>query len=482
MLVLLMIVSVVSCGNADTPDTQTGNADTTDAVSAEETTEETKESEPYTGVFKAGFGRVDISPTVPFNGFTTVLDPIYTTCVAVFDGKNTALIFTVDVKNIGRDYCEASKKRINSATGVPVTNIIISATHNHSMIGVGDSSDTATTRWNGALHNNMIKAAKEAIADLSDAEVHVGTGKTTGLAFVRRYIHEDGSFSGINMIKRSSTPVVKYESEADDSLGLIRFVRADKKDIVMANWQAHLAHAVGVNPQAITADLAHHARKTVEGGDDDVLLAYYQGASGNINLTVKVPKSGKYDGNYIRVGEELGKIILNTLKDGMSKVEAGTIYTRKENCEMPYRTVDPDRLAKAKEVVAAGAAGSTAYNSLLEKYGFQSNYEVERLITLEPHQGEISTQIIGGVAFGDIAFVAVPYEMFDTNGMEVKNGSPYKKTFVITCAGGGVGYVPSALAVKNGGYEVVATNFEFGTAEKVVGQLLEMLNKLNEKK
>ena len=54
-------------------------------------------------------------------------------------------------------------------------------------------------------------------------------------------------------------------------------------------------------------------------------------------------------------------------------------------------------------------------------------------------------------------------------------------TFVLTCAGGAGGYVPAAGAVPHGGYEVYTTSYEFGTAEKVVTELLAMLEKLEKK-
>ena len=48
-------------------------------------------------------------------------------------------------------------------------------------------------------------------------------------------------------------------------------------------------------------------------------------------------------------------------------------------------------------------------------------------------------------------------------------------TIVITGCGGSAGYVPSALAVPNGGYEVYTTPWVFGTAEIIVDKLVDML-------
>ena len=65
--------------------------------------------------------------------------------------------------------------------------------------------------------------------------------------------------------------------------------------------------------------------------------------------------------------------------------------------------------------------------------------------------------------------------MFDTNGMQVKEGSPFEMTFVLTNAGGSFAYIPSAEAVPHGGYEVYKTSYAYGTAEQIVGELLSML-------
>ena len=67
--------------------------------------------------------------------------------------------------------------------------------------------------------------------------------------------------------------------------------------------------------------------------------------------------------------------------------------------------------------------------------------------------------------------------MFDTNGMQVKDGSPFKMTFMCAYTNGQYGYVPSKDVYKNGGYEVYTTRFINGTGDDVAAKLVEMLNK-----
>ena len=85
---------------------------------------------------------------------------------------------------------------------------------------------------------------------------------------------------------------------------------------------------------------------------------------------------------------------------------------------------------------------------------------------------------LGGLTIGDVAFAVAPYEMFDTNGMEIKDGSPFSTTFVLTCANDNLNYLPSELAWQHGGYAIDATLFQRGTAEELVENYLTMLNTL----
>ena len=69
--------------------------------------------------------------------------------------------------------------------------------------------------------------------------------------------------------------------------------------------------------------------------------------------------------------------------------------------------------------------------------------------------------------------------MFDNNGVQIKEGSPYKVTFILTNADGALEYLPSIEAYTTyGGYEVDNTNFAPGEGEKLVEVYIDMLNKL----
>ena len=88
-------------------------------------------------------------------------------------------------------------------------------------------------------------------------------------------------------------------------------------------------------------------------------------------------------------------------------------------------------------------------------------------------------------SFGDVAMGFVPYEQFDTNGKQMRDGVAdlYKITFSGGYTNGTKSYVPSNLssidnlAAKEhyGGYEVYTCRYEDGTGDGVAAALRDSL-------
>ena len=447
-------------------------------------------NEIYNGVFKVGYSRVDITPSkLPIKAtesrspvFDVVKDPLLATCVAVYDGEKTALIITLDTKGTYEYVITNILDRIMKATGLPKEQIMVSAIHNHSAPASSDDGnrpkfdwDEGTYEWLGEIFDKMGPLALAAIDDLVPAEIYTDVRDTAGMAYVRRYRHADGGYTAIQnrLCEVNTTPRVGHETDADASLQIIKFARAGKKDVVMCNWQGHVAHAVGHFSNCITADLVYYARREVERSNEN-LFAYYAGASGNLNLTCKVRREGgKVYASYVEVGEGIGQLIVDSLSKEMTKVNAGKIKADLINVTAKTRRDDPEKIKEAQLVQDSGYD-----KELRSKYGFVSSYEVNAYLD-RATLGETEDIPLGIISFGDVAFVAAPYEMFDTNGMEVKEGSPFKTTFVLSCAGGNYDYMPSKFAFPHGGYEVFRCRYVEGTAEQLAEAFVDTLKKQN---
>ena len=144
---------------------------------------------------QVGFGKQDITPDTtrgillqggdyknrPSEG---LLDKQYVTCIALKEGEQTVLIFTMDYKVATHGFVEPAKILVSGATGIDKANITFNATHTHASAAVRykwDGVEPVKEKFNTAA----VAAAQEALADLSGAEVYAGSIQTEGLAFVR---------------------------------------------------------------------------------------------------------------------------------------------------------------------------------------------------------------------------------------------------------------------------------------------------------
>jgi hypothetical protein len=101
--------------------------------------------------------------------------------------------------------------------------------------------------------------------------------------------------------------------------------------------------------------------------------------------------------------------------------------------------------------------------------------------TLAPQQGQERETWIQALVVGDVAIVGVPAEFFTKLGLDIKNRSPFRYTYVAELANDWIGYLPDLDAHKLGGYQVwtgLHSYAEPGTGERIVDELVKLLNEL----
>jgi len=445
-----------------------------------------------TGKFMVGLGRADITPreSVPLAGYgntamrmsTGFLDFLYTTCVAFTDAEgNTVLLFNNDLINTNATVADAARSSIAGTLGLSVDNVLISATHTHSGPDQG-SNLPSIQRYRAYLIQRMKEAALAAMEDRKPAEMYIASGEVLNLNFVRHYIMNDGSYVGDNFGDASGKTYVKHTSEADHILQLVKFTREGGEDILLSNWQQHQTEVGGTkgNRYDISADIAGYYRSILE-AKLNCKLAYFTGASGNVNPTSRIPAEKLYD-NHDVIGTKLAEgameVAKNFQKAETGKVQAlGQVYAGKVNHS------EDDKIIHARLIADLFAEQNNASLCMKEgrQYGINSAYHANGILS-KATLGETYDVDMNAFAIGDVGFITAPYEMFDTNGVEIKEGSPFKMTFVVTCANGAIGYIPSALGYSHGCYGADTGKFEAGTGEILAQEYVKMLTKLYETK
>jgi len=107
-----------------------------------------------------------------------------------------------------------------------------------------------------------------------------------------------------------------------------------------------------------------------------------------------------------------------------------------------------------------------------------SPYHAGAIIRKAGMSGELEFDL-GAGCVGDLGFAVLPYEVFDTNGKQIKDNAPFPMTFILECANGANSYIPSRRGFEHRCYEADQCKFTPGTGEEAADEVLELLNKLH---
>ena len=100
------------------------------------------------------------------------------------------------------------------------------------------------------------------------------------------------------------------------------------------------------------------------------------------------------------------------------------------------------------------------------------------MILRRSRMAETEEMPLAARTLGDLGMGFFPFEMFDTNGKQLREVSSFPMTFPCGYSLNYLGYMPSCTAVPHGGYEVFMCRYVPGTGERVVLKLAAMLNSM----
>ena len=228
----------------------------------------------------------------------------------------------------------------------------------------------------------------------------------------------------------------------------------------MVNFQTHYGGATGLYPNQLSADFVDPFRTEAQ-EEFDCLFAYYSGAGGNINFNSMIPGERVYPTYLDAIDGFMETTRAAIAKE--EKAETGKVVAYRSVVQGEVRHDSEERVAQAKEISAVGYESPEGV-ALMEKYGFDGQYDASFTVTRSKLEATKDVPL-NAIAFGELAFTGNPYEMFDTNGKEIRDASPFKTTFICTLSGGANGYVPSALGYSHGGYETYNCLYLAGSGE-----------------
>lgn len=427
----------------------------------------------------AGFAKVDITPAYPIGlaGYSNqesriseaVEDRIYITCIALAEGEETILVYTLDNCACAGETAELLRAPIVEALGIPNEKIFFSATHSHNCPAL--YGHPLAERYQNELKAYAVEAGRIALADLAPATTMAAKKIFHGMNFTRHILLANGEVAGSDWRRRSS-PAIGIAGTPDSQMVLVKFAREEKRDILMINWQGHPDCSGQIGKLRISPSYVGPLRDTVAAGSG-MEVAYFTGADGNMTIDCRMPEH-KHNMDYRRYAVHMGTLALGLL-DELVEVEGTGIATARDYVEAPIDHSWDHMLPQADEIFTLWkATDKPTGDEAGKKYGFSSVYQA-RAIRSRAKMEASKTLEVNAFRVGGVGFTTGTYEMFSESGIQVKARSPYEFTMVLT---GNSGYIPSDRAFENRCYESDTGFFAQGTAEILVDKYAELLEKI----
>ena len=146
--------------------------------------------------FRAGAATSNITPELGSSingGFQDgkaafIHDELHARCLALDDGQTKLVFVVADSCVIGRGIFDEAKKMVNEATGLPVENMMMSATHAHScgtLQAVGQSEPNPM--YQRFVARRIADGVRRALNNLAPAKIGHGSASVPHQVFNRRW-------------------------------------------------------------------------------------------------------------------------------------------------------------------------------------------------------------------------------------------------------------------------------------------------------
>lgn len=419
----------------------------------------------------AGIAKLDITPDEPLfmGGYSlrggrsrTVHGKLFVRALALSDGRRTFIAVVADLINVSAELRFA----IGKALGVDPAWIYVGDTHNHA----GPLSSPVPkqyakfgndrTRWFREFPKTVLRAARQAVAELQPVKLGFGTGRSR-IAMNRRKRMSDSrsvltfdenhvsqSFGKAKTSKktliREHAGVIRLGTNPrgpiDDEVGVVRLDTLDGRPLAaLINYACH-GTSLGGRNDTICGEWMGRMLAVVE-QELGAEAMFFQGAAGDINPRVVGGLDGHKDD--LRATEQLGEEIAREVV----RVHGG-IQTAPEEISL--------------RAASASIQLPRCYRELFADF---KNTTIDVPTTV--------------MRMGDVTWVNFPGEMFHETGLRVKKSAPTPLTFIAGyTSGSALGYMPTAEAFAEGGYEPAVSHLDPVAEQLYLEQLARLMARL----
>lgn len=452
-------------------------------------------------LLKAGFAERDITPDVgmayPGNYFPTYLTAFHDRCkvrAALFDdGTMRVALVGTDSVMIPRNVVEAARKQIQERCGIAPGAVMVGAAHDHSGGPVEGEpgqydhasefiqqlaykeSPLASSGYLKLVEEQIVSAVCEANENRVDAYCGSASGIEDKVGFSRRFHMKNGltyTHPG-----QGNPDIVGYAGPIDPQVGVVGAWDKEGRFLgCVVNYTCHATTNPGSGSEA-SANWIYYMEKVIRGAmGAEVPVVFLQGAAGNVtqvdNLSpYKYPQNTQW-AEFVggRVGAEAVKVLLTMVPGNLAPLHAQSTVL-----QIKRRVPSPQHVQEAYERVKQSPNAVDRTKWIFAKETVLLDYLVKSHPT--------SPVEVQAIQLGPVVFVSNPAELFARAGLDIKAGSHFPQTRVVSYANGAVGYVPTedAFGPHGGGYETRLsshTNLEVTASSQIVKAALDLISRM----
>lgn len=420
-----------------------------------------------------GVGKSNITPDPNVKNWVTgkpyqeINDSLYVKTLVLNDGQKNVVLVAWDLVDSGESATEEVRKAISAELNIPMDNIIVTATHNHSApwspvyekghrgkeldtwwairYMPAQNDDVYFKNWMVSLIEKTVKSARQAYDSLQPATMWIGRADISDYIQNRRPqlpdwgVEDPNIPEAYNYFHQDWNPKILVGGASfgplDRTMTLVSFRNSSGNNIVSLFHLA--AHAVSIYPfsDAVSGDWPAEAAGRIGevlGGE----AMFLQGTAGDVNPWRRGTEAV----------EEMGGGLANYAGEAYkysARLKHDTLAVRRGTVQLPIDKKGKDRTG------------------------------------LESVKAEVQV-----MALGSFAIVTLPGEPLTELGTAIRENSPFPQTLVLGYSNGnGVHYVGMPGEKAKGGYEMEGGTIGTDEAGKLLvelaGSLLNEIKPIN---
>lgn len=422
---------------------------------------------------KAGFAEIDISPEyfpirTYFGEVNEIIDPLYARAAVFSDGKIPIAFLSLDIVIIEQEYADSIREKASLETGIPKSNILVCATHNHACPAVVErGSFQKEDRYINFMITKGVEVLKKAFDNIKVSQIGIASGFEGRVSFNRRFIKRDGTVISQPSISTLSDDILCNEGPIDPELGVISIRGKDGKiSGIIVNFASHACHHMGQLSSGYPGVLCKRI-KEIYGNETG--FVFLNGACGNI--IHKNYCGTQYKDSKENIGSVLAEDVRKIIDEKISYREDYKISAKGKILSLKYRDYsDLEDTVRNNKFV-------NVFGSLVKNGWYQDSLDRLKELRSKSKEANVSIQIF---KIGNTAFASVPGEYFTELGLEIKEKSKTEHAYIVTLANGWLGYIPTEKSFsRKGGHETSTawwSKMDYNAGDIIADEIIKMIN------